>query len=148
MSKDRTWKFDTRVIHTGQSPEEWQESTLSPIYQTAAHKFETAQELSDVFAGKEAGFIYLRLRNPTNEVLERKIAALEGGVGAVGTSSGMAAVTDTVMAIAGKESPVPPPPPGTRYRPISGRTGRNCRAISTIHGRRAAAWPSACRDVA
>ena len=101
MSKENTWKFGTRVIHTGQTPEEWQNTTLPPIYQTAAHKFETAEELSDVFAGKESGFIYMRLRNPTNEALERKIATLDGGVGAVATSSGMAAVTDAVMAITG-----------------------------------------------
>ena len=100
MSKD-TWRFDTRVIHEGQSPQDWHSGSLPPIYQTASHKFDTAEELSDVFAGKEPGFIYMRLRNPTNEVLEKKIAALEGGVGALATSSGMAAITDTVMAITG-----------------------------------------------
>ncbi len=101
MNENKTWKFDTRVIHTAQTPEEWHSGTLPPIYQTASHRFDTAQELSDVFAGKQAGYIYLRLRNPTNDVLERKIASLEGGFGAVATSSGMAAITDTVMAIAG-----------------------------------------------
>ena len=93
------WKFDTQVIHLGQSPEDWEGATLPPIYQTAGHRFETAEELSDVFAGKRPGYIYQRLRNPTNDVLEKKLAMLEGGVGAVATSSGMAAVTDTVMAI-------------------------------------------------
>jgi len=101
VNQSEMWKFDTRVIHTAQTPEQWHSGTLPPIYQTASHRFDTAQELSDVFAGKQAGYIYLRLRNPTNDVLERKIAALEGGVGAVATSSGMAAVADTVMAIAG-----------------------------------------------
>ena len=101
MSEDNAWRFDTQVIHACQRPEEWQTGTLPPIYQTASHKFGTAEQLSEVFAGREAGYIYLRLRNPTNDALERKIAALEGGVGAVVTSSGMAAVTDTVMAIAG-----------------------------------------------
>ncbi|MCK4376052.1 MAG: PLP-dependent transferase, partial [Candidatus Brocadiae bacterium] len=98
MSTDNGWRFDTQVIHACQRPEEWQSGTLPPIYQTASHKFGTAEQLSEVFAGREAGYIYLRLRNPTNDALERKIAALEGGVGAVVTSSGMAAVTDTVMA--------------------------------------------------
>ena len=97
----RTWKFETRVIHACQSPKDWHGGTLPPIYQAAAHRFDTAQELSNVFAGKEFGYIYQRLRNPTNTVLEQKIATLEGGVGAVATSTGMAAVTDTVMAIAG-----------------------------------------------
>ena len=101
MSKTTEWNFDTKVIHLGQQAGEWQGTTLPPIYQSAAHKFDTAEELSDVFAGKEAGFIYQRLRNPTNQVLEQKLAALEGGIGAVATSSGMAAVTDAVMAIAG-----------------------------------------------
>ncbi len=101
MSDGSAWKFDTRVIHAGQTPEDWANGTLPPIYQTAAHRFETAQELSDAFAGKKAAHIYLRLRNPTNDALEAKIAALEGGVGALVTSSGMAAVTDTVMAITG-----------------------------------------------
>lgn len=101
MAKENAWEFDTKVIHAGQTPQDWQGGTLPPIYQTASHKFDTAQGLSDVFAGKEPGYIYLRLRNPTNDALEAKIAALEGGVGAVATSSGMAAVTDTVMAIAG-----------------------------------------------
>lgn len=101
MSEESAWKFDTRVIHECQALQEWQMGTLPPIHQTAAHKFDTAEGLSDVFAGREAGYVYLRLRNPTNDALERKIAALEGGLGAVVTSSGMAAVTDTVMAIAG-----------------------------------------------
>lgn len=101
MDKSNEWRFDTKVIHLGQWPGEWKGTTLAPIYQTAAHKFETAQELSNVFSGKEPGFIYQRLRNPTNEALERKLAMLEGGVGAVVTGSGMAAVTDTVLAIAG-----------------------------------------------
>lgn len=98
---ESTWDFSTKVIHACQNPKEWGGATLPPIYQTAAHKFDTAQELSNVFAGKEMGFIYQRLRNPTNTVLEQKVAALEGGLGAVATSSGMAAITDAVMAIAG-----------------------------------------------
>jgi O-acetylhomoserine (thiol)-lyase len=101
MNASEKWKFDTRVIHAAQEPGEWHSGTLPPIYQTASHRFDTAEELSDVFAGRQAGYIYLRLRNPTNDALERKITALEGGVGAVATSSGMAAVADTVMAIAG-----------------------------------------------
>ncbi len=98
---EQSWKLETKVIHAAQNPHDWQCGTLPPIYQTAAHRFDTAQELSDVFAGKEMGYIYLRPRNPTNTVLEQKITALEGGVGGVTTGSGMAAVTDTVMAIAG-----------------------------------------------
>ncbi|MEW6530597.1 MAG: O-acetylhomoserine aminocarboxypropyltransferase/cysteine synthase family protein [Thermodesulfobacteriota bacterium] len=97
---ENEWKFDTKVIHACQSPKDWHGATLPPIYQTAAHRFDTAEELSEVFSGKEPGFIYQRLRNPTNQVIEQKIAELENGVGAVATSSGMAAVANSVLAIA------------------------------------------------
>src|SRR3972149_5369776 len=69
---DVKWKFDTAVIHGAQAPGERKSATLAPIYQTASHRFATAEEPSDVFAGKKAGFIYQRLRNPTNEVLEKR----------------------------------------------------------------------------
>jgi O-acetylhomoserine (thiol)-lyase len=97
---EKKWRFDTQVVHAGQSPGEWKQTTLAPIYQSASHKFDTAEELSEVFAGKRKGFIYQRLRNPSNETLENKLTALEGGLGAVVTSSGMAAITLAVMAIA------------------------------------------------
>jgi O-acetylhomoserine (thiol)-lyase len=93
------WKFDTLLIHGAQTPEQWKQTTLAPIYQSAAHRFDTAEELSEVFAGKKAGFIYQRLRNPTNEVLEKRMTLLEGGLDAVVTSSGMAAINDSILAI-------------------------------------------------
>ncbi len=93
------WKFDTIVIHGAQSPGEWKAATLAPIYQTASHRFDTAEELSDVFAGKKAGFIYQRLRNPTNEVLEKRMCLLTGGFEAVVTGSGMAAINNAILAI-------------------------------------------------
>jgi O-acetylhomoserine (thiol)-lyase len=96
---DPKWKFDTLVIHGAQTPEEWQSTTLAPIYQSASHRFESPEELSDVFAGKKPGFIYQRLRNPTNQVLEKRLAMLEGGLDAVVTGSGMAAINDAVLAI-------------------------------------------------
>ncbi|HUT53607.1 MAG TPA: aminotransferase class V-fold PLP-dependent enzyme [bacterium] len=91
--------FDTKVIHAGQTPDAWLNSTLAPVFQSAAHRFPDAEGLSRVFAGKEPGHIYMRLRNPTNEALERRVSALEGAIGAVATSSGMAAITDAVLAI-------------------------------------------------
>jgi len=93
------WKFDTLVIHGAQTPKEWKAATLAPIYQSASHRFDTAEELSDVFAGKQPGFIYQRLRNPTNQALEKRLNLLEGGLDAVVTGSGMAAITDAVLAI-------------------------------------------------
>jgi len=95
----KNWKFDTLVIHGAQTPSEWKNTTLSPIYQSASHRFETAEELSEVFAGRRPGFIYQRLQNPTNQVLENRLAMLEGGRAAVVTSSGMAAITDAVLAV-------------------------------------------------
>ena len=96
---DKKYKFDTLTVHGGLNPESWYGSTLPPIFQTASHRFSTAEQLSDVFSGKVRGFIYQRLRNPTNEALENRITQLEGGVGAVVTSSGMAAVHNSLIAI-------------------------------------------------
>src|SRR4030067_1114730 len=69
------------------------------IFPPASHRFDTAEELSDVFAGKKAGFIYQRLRNPTNQVLEKRLSLLTGGLDAVVTGSGMAAINNAVLAI-------------------------------------------------
>jgi O-acetylhomoserine (thiol)-lyase len=101
MSVEKKWRFDTLVIHGGQTPEQWKSATLAPIYQSASHRFDTAEELSDVFAGRKAGFIYQRLRNPTNETLEKRLSLLERGVDALVTGSGMAAISNAVMAICG-----------------------------------------------
>lgn len=98
MAND-TWKFGTLVIHGGQTPSQWGSATLAPIYQSASHRFDTAEELSDVFAGKQPGFIYQRLRNPTNEALEKRMALLEDGQAAVVMGSGMAAINDAILAI-------------------------------------------------
>jgi O-acetylhomoserine (thiol)-lyase len=95
----KQWRFETQVIHGALAPEQWKSATLAPIYQTAAHRFDTAEELSAVFAGKKAGFIYQRLRNPTNEALEKRMALLEGGRDAVVTGSGMAAINDAILAV-------------------------------------------------
>lgn len=106
MTDESAWHFGTRVIHAGQTPGEWQGATLPPIHQSVSHRFDTARGLSDAFAGKTESFIYMRMRNPTNQALENKLAQLEGGVGAVVTSSGMAAVADTVLAIVSGESEI------------------------------------------
>lgn len=91
--------FNTRVIHEGQSPDKWEGSTLPPIFQTASHAHPTAENLSQTFGGKTTDHIYMRLTNPTNRVLEQKLAALEGGKTAVVMSSGMAAVTNACLAL-------------------------------------------------
>ncbi len=91
--------FDSRVIHDGLDPVKWQGSTLPPIYQSASVRHETAGSLSDTFAGKKKDHIYMRLSNPTNAVFEDKISLLEGGKGAVVMASGMAAISNTCMAL-------------------------------------------------
>ncbi len=99
MTKDNSLHFNSRVIHSGQSPDAWQGATLPPIFQTASHVHPTAENLSQAFAGKNSDHIYMRLTNPTNRVLEEKITALEGGRGAVAMSSGMAAITNGCLAL-------------------------------------------------
>lgn len=99
MNQKQDYRFQTRVIHAAQSPEDWQGATLPPIFQTASHLHPTAENLSQTFAGKKADHIYMRLTNPTNRILEEKLTLLEGGRGAVVMSSGMAAITNACMAL-------------------------------------------------
>lgn len=91
--------FNSRVIHAGMTPAEWQGATLPPICQSAAHRHESAENLSQTFGGKTTDHIYMRLTNPTNRVLEMKLAALSGGAGAVVMSSGMAAISNGCLAL-------------------------------------------------
>ena len=99
MPSEKSQDFRTRVIHECQSPADWEGATLPPIYQSAANVHPTAENLSDTFGGKTGDHIYMRLTNPTNKILEQKLASLEGGAGAVVTSSGMAAITNSCMAL-------------------------------------------------
>jgi O-acetylhomoserine (thiol)-lyase len=99
MKRKTEYRFDTRVIHSSQSPGSWQGATLPPIFQTASHVHETAENMSNTFAGKTTDHIYMRLTNPTNRTLEAKLADLEGGQGAVVTGSGMAAINNACMAL-------------------------------------------------
>lgn len=99
MKQNANQHFSTRVVHAAQLPEDWQGGTLPPIFQTAAHRHPTAEDLSQTFAGKKSDHIYMRLTNPTNRTLEEKVSALEGGAGAIVMSSGMAAVANTCMAL-------------------------------------------------
>lgn len=99
MTQNGAYRFHTQVIHAALSPKDWQGATLPPLFQTASHLHETAENLSQTFAGMTTDHIYMRLTNPTNRILEEKMTALEGGKGAVVTSSGMAAITDACMAL-------------------------------------------------
>jgi O-acetylhomoserine (thiol)-lyase len=99
MMADKKWRFDTLAVHLGNQPEKWQGASQPPIYQCASHRYETAEELSDVFAGKTPGYIYQRMHNPTSRVLEERIAGLEGGAKALVFASGMSAITNAVLAL-------------------------------------------------
>ncbi len=99
MAEKQTLHFDTRAIHDGLKDFSLEGATLPPIFQTAAHYHETADNLSRTFAGKTSDHIYMRLSNPTSRFLEQKLAGLESGKGAVVTSSGMAAITNACMTL-------------------------------------------------
>jgi len=91
-------KFETRAIHAGADPASFQGSTRPPVYQSSAHSFQSAEDLSKAFTGEVDKDIYMRLSNPTNAALEARTNDLEGGAGALATASGMAAVSDTILA--------------------------------------------------
>ncbi len=94
------WQFDTIAVHGGYSPEPTTHSVAVPIYQTAAYAFDSAQHGADLFDLKVPGNIYTRIMNPTQDVLEQRVAALEGGIGALALASGQAAVTYSILTIA------------------------------------------------
>lgn len=93
-------KFDTIALHGGQEPDPVTHSRAVPIYQTTSYTFEDSAHAADLFALKKFGNIYTRLMNPTTDVLEKRIAMLEGGVGALAVASGQAAITLAILNIA------------------------------------------------
>jgi len=93
-------KFETQAIHAGYTPEPTTRAVAVPIYQTTSYAFDDTQHGADLFDLKVEGNIYTRMMNPTNAVLEQRVAALEGGVGALALASGMAAITYTVQTLA------------------------------------------------
>ncbi len=99
MDKKEIYHFETRAIHEGSKGSQWEGATLPPIFQTAAHQHESADSLSQTFAGQTQDHIYMRLSNPTNRFLEQKIASLESGAAAILTGSGMAAINNACMTL-------------------------------------------------
>lgn len=93
--------FDTLQVHAGQEPDPTTGARAVPIYQTTAYSFRDSEHAANLFALKEFGNIYSRIMNPTCDVFEKRIAALEGGVAALAVSSGSAAITYAIMNIAG-----------------------------------------------
>ena len=100
MSEEKKYHFETLQLHVGQEEADpATDARAVPIYQTTSYVFHNAQHAADRFALKDAGNVYGRLTNPTEDVFARRIAALEGGVAAVAVASGAAAVTYTVEAL-------------------------------------------------
>ena len=93
-------KIETLAVHAGQSPDPTTKTVAAPIYQTVAYAFDSAQHGADLFDLKVPGNIYTRIMNPTQDVLEKRVAALEGGIAALAVASGMAAITYAIQTIA------------------------------------------------
>jgi O-acetylhomoserine (thiol)-lyase len=98
-TQDRKFGFSTRQLHAGYSPDPTTGSRAVPIYQTTSYQFKSTEHAANLFALKELGNIYTRIMNPTSDVLEQRLADLEGGVGGLAASSGHAAQTLTVLTL-------------------------------------------------
>jgi len=98
---ERKYRFDTLQVHAGQKPDPTTGSRSVPIYQTTSYVFNSTEHAANLFALKEPGNIYTRIMNPTTDVFEQRVTALEGGVGALATASGSAAITYAILNIMG-----------------------------------------------
>ncbi|MBG9910735.1 O-acetylhomoserine aminocarboxypropyltransferase [Bacillus xiamenensis] len=101
MSEDLQFHLETKAIHAGQELDSATYSRAVPIYQTSSFGFRDSEHAANLFGLQEPGNIYSRIMNPTNDVFEKRIAALEGGIGALAVSSGQAATTYSILNIAG-----------------------------------------------
>ncbi len=104
MAKPKTFKFDTLSLHAGQHPDPTTGARATPIFHTASYVFRDADHAASIFNIERTGHVYSRISNPTNAVLEERISALEGGVGAIATASGQAAVHLGVATLMGAGS--------------------------------------------
>ncbi|WP_312415440.1 aminotransferase class I/II-fold pyridoxal phosphate-dependent enzyme [Comamonas sp.] len=93
-------RIETLAVHAGYSPDPTTKAAAVPIYQTVAYAFDSAQHGADLFDLKVPGNIYTRIMNPTTDVLEKRVAALEGGIAALALASGMAAITAAIQTLA------------------------------------------------
>src|SRR5476649_1894425 len=102
MSQDQnpSWKLETIAVHGGYSPDPTTRAAAVPIYQTVAFAFDDTQHGADLFDLKVPGNIYTRIMNPTQDVLEKRVAAMEGGIAALALASGQAAITYAILTIA------------------------------------------------
>lgn len=99
MTEAKQYRPDTLAVHAGHTPDVASNARAVPIYQTSSYVFNSSEHAANLFGLKEFGNIYTRLGNPTTEVLEKRLAAMEGGVGALAVASGQAAITLAVLNI-------------------------------------------------
>lgn len=97
---NKNWRLETIAVHGGYRPDPTTRAVAVPIYQTVAYAFDDTQHGADLFDLKVPGNIYTRIMNPTNDVLEQRVAALEGGIAALALASGQAAVTYSILTLA------------------------------------------------
>ena len=91
----------TKALHAGQTPDPTTGACAVPLYQTTSYVFRDTEHAANLFALKEPGNIYTRIMNPTTDVFEQRVAALEGGSAALAHSSGQSAITDAILNVAG-----------------------------------------------
>ena len=101
----RQYGFNTRQLHAGQQPDPTTGSRAVPIYQTTSYQFKSTEHAANLFALQEFGNIYTRIMNPTTDVLEQRLADLEGGVGALAASSGHAAQAQAILTLCRRGRP-------------------------------------------
>ncbi|GAA3767749.1 bifunctional o-acetylhomoserine/o-acetylserine sulfhydrylase [Microbacterium kribbense] len=100
MSATENWRFETAQIHAGAAPDPVTGSRATPIYQTTSYVFKNTEHAANLFSLAEVGNIYTRIQNPTTDVVEQRLAALEGGTGALVVASGMSAATLSILNLA------------------------------------------------
>ncbi|MDP4227766.1 MAG: PLP-dependent transferase, partial [Bacteroidota bacterium] len=97
---EQKFHFETLQVHAGQEVDPATKSRAVPIYQTTSYVFDDADDAADLFNLRKSGNIYSRIMNPTEDVFEKRIAELEGGIGALATSSGLAAILYSILNVA------------------------------------------------
>ncbi|MBC9926620.1 MULTISPECIES: bifunctional o-acetylhomoserine/o-acetylserine sulfhydrylase [unclassified Leucobacter] len=100
MTNEQSWRFETKQVHTGAQPDPTTKSRAVPIYQTTSYVFDSTDHAKNLFALAEFGNIYTRIQNPTQAVVEERLAGLEGGTGALLVASGQSATTTAILNIA------------------------------------------------
>lgn len=100
MSEESTYRLGTKALHAGQSPDPTTNARAVPIYQTSSYTFDSSQHAADLFSLAEMGNIYTRIMNPTSDVLEKRLAELDGGAGALTMASGSSAITLAILNLA------------------------------------------------